>query len=421
MKRFFILGLILCLLASTMSFAQSPVLSADGSTSAPYVEGELVVSLKGADVRAMSVQSVGLESIQDFYVKKSLWNNGVSTMRSVSTEAKQAAGDVYLMGYNERKFSTFKTAKAELEKKLKDMGYEVKYIEPNYLYKATAIETSAVIPSNQQWHYNMINVPGAWETTVGSRMVKIAVLDTGVDPNHINLQNNVNASLGKNFTSGSETDTMDRQSHGTHVAGTIAAYGSVSGVMQLATIIPVKVLGDDGYGSNYGIQEGIYYAANIGADVINMSLGGGAYSQAFNDACEYAVSQGTVIVAATGNDGRSTISYPAKYSSVIAVGSVTSARKRSSFSNYGSGLEVMAPGSNIYSTLPGNTYATYSGTSMATPHVAGVVGLMRAANPYISVQDVRTILRNTAQYAGSSRYYGYGIVDAQAAVNAAIR
>lgn len=421
MKRFFILGLILCLLASTMSFAQSPISSANDVNTPAYVEGELVVSLKGTDASAMSAQSVGMENISDFYIKKSLWNNGVSSMRSVSAEAKQAAGDVYLMGYNERKFTSFKTAKAALENKLEAMGYDVKYIEPNYLYKASAIETAATIPSNQQWHYNMIKVPGAWETTVGSRNVMVAVLDTGVDPNHINLKNNVNASLGRNFTSGSTTDTMDRQSHGTHVAGTIAAYGSVSGVMQLATIVPVKVLGDDGYGSNYGIQEGIYYAANLGADVINMSLGGGAYSQAFNDACEYAVSKGTVIVAATGNDGRGTVSYPAKYSSVIAVGSVTSSRTRSYFSNYGTGLEVMAPGSNIYSTLPGNTYASYSGTSMATPHVAGVVGLMRAANPYISVQEVRSILTSTAQYAGSSRYYGYGIVDAEAAVNAAIR
>ena len=140
--------------------------------------------------------------------------------------------------------------------------------------------------------------------------------------------------------------------------------------------------------------------------------------QSFDDACRTAVSRGVVVVAASGNEYASSISYPAAYDSVIAVGAVDSNRRRASFSNYGTGLELMAPGVNIYSTIPGNQYQTNSGTSMASPHVAGVAGLMRSVNRNASVSEIRSVLRNTAQYAGNSTEYGYGIVDAYAAVQA---
>src|SRR5690606_2525953 len=122
------------------------------------------------------------------------------------------------------------------------------------------------------------------------------------------------------------------------------------------TLIPVKVLGDNGSGSVYGIIEGILHAANVGADVINMSLGGGGYVQAFDNACQTAMSKGVIIVAASGNEYSSRISYPAAYDGVIAVGAVDSNRNRASFSNYGTGLDVMAPGVNVYSTVPNNGY-----------------------------------------------------------------
>ncbi|MDY0394553.1 S8 family peptidase [Virgibacillus halophilus] len=269
---------------------------------------------------------------------------------------------------------------------------------------------------NQQWNYNMIKAPEAWEVTPGSSSTKIAVLDTGIDSNHPNLKNLVNTSLGKSFVGGT---TSDGNGHGTHVSGTIASYGNVSGVMQEATLIPVKVLSDSGSGSMYGIQQGIAYAASVDADVINMSLGGGGYDQGMEEAIQAANNQGTIVVAASGNDGIGSVSYPAAYDGAIAVGSVTSSKTRSSFSNYGSALDVMAPGSDIYSTVPNGGYATMSGTSMATPHVSGVMGLIRSANPNVSVSQARNILNNTAQPAGPALQYGHGIVDAQAAVQAA--
>ncbi len=189
--------------------------------------------------------------------------------------------------------------------------------------------------------------------------------------------------------------------------------------MRNAKIVPIKVLSNSGTGSTYNIQQGIIYAADCGVDAINMSLGGGGYSQAMYDACQYAVNNNVVVVAASGNNGTGTVSYPAKYDNVIAVGSVNSNRARSSFSQYGTGLNIMAPGNQIYSTVPNNGFAYNSGTSMATPHVAGVVGLMRSANSSLSVAQIRTIISQTAQYAGPQNQYGSGIIDAGAAVTSA--
>ena len=400
----------------------------DANSEFEFVDGQLVISIEADAGKASLKQTHDMLLASDqlskagFQVTKSLLN---SLQTDVAQAKKQDLVDemglVYLVEYAESTYHSLTQAKSELKKTLEHMDLKVRYIHENYMMQA--LETSldkakpmAVHP-NQEWHYNMIKAPQAWQHVTGSSSTRIAVLDTGIDSYHASLSNLVNTSLGRSFVGG---DTGDRAGHGTHVAGTIASYGSVSGVMQNATLIPVKVLGDDGYGSMYGIMEGITYAASIGADVINMSLGGGGYFQGMDEAISAANNQGTIVVAATGNDGVSTVSYPAAYSGSIAVGSVTSNKSRSYFSNYGSGLDVMAPGSNIYSTVPNNRYASMSGTSMATPHVAGVLGLMRSANPNISVQSARSILTATAENAGSSYEYGHGIVNANAAVQSAL-
>lgn len=430
MKKFLRVSLAFLLVFSLftgVSFANGSD-SASKNVSVNAIPGQLVVSVEPKNANSNNVvQSVdslvGQESVlqsKGFTIKDTLHVEETSKNPAVSKNFNKNVvknmGLVYLIEYNQNDYKSSVHAQNELRKQLKDLGFKVRYTSENYKMKALETATIQAVHPNQQWHYNMINAPEAWTVTPGSSAVKVAVLDTGIDHNHPNLANFVNTSLGRSFVGGT---TMDVQGHGTHVAGTIASYGSVSGVMQSATLVPVKVLGDDGSGSLYGITQGILYAADIDADVINMSLGGGGYNQSMDEAIQTAVAQGTIVVAASGNDGASSISYPAAYSSAIAVGSVTSSGTRSSFSNYGSGLEVMAPGSSIYSTYPNSRYATLSGTSMATPHVAGVAGLIRAANPNISVADARNILRNTAQEAGSFSQYGYGIVDAHAAVVAA--
>ncbi|MCQ4921489.1 S8 family serine peptidase [Tissierella carlieri] len=411
------------------------------------ISGELIVSVEnGSDYSLQNTgdiiaKHVSIFKDKDFVIKDSLISsidNDKIKLNDLDEgfieQIVKDMGYVYLVSYS-KEYRSQEDAIKELEKTLEESGVKVRYIEPNYMVYASgeyilddyAIEIDGDIleeeiglqmHNNQRWHYEMIKAPSAWNITSGSIGVKIAVLDTGIDHNHQSLRDFVDRNLGRNFSGGSSTDTMDRQGHGTHVAGTIASYGSVSGVMKNATLIPVKVLGDDGRGSTYGIVQGVLHAANIQADVINMSLGGGGYLQSFDDACRTAVSRGVVVVAASGNEYASSISYPAAYDSVIAVGAVDSNRRRASFSNYGTGLELMAPGVNIYSTIPGNQYQTNSGTSMASPHVAGVAGLMRSVNRNASVSEIRSVLRNTAQYAGNSTEYGYGIVDAYAAVQA---
>ncbi len=451
MKKFFSVALVLTLImtmfagvsqANEEAFANE---SSSKNAAFDFIEGELIVSIEpiGSKSRSMQASLVSEEAKlkgKGFTILSSLHNevNG-NEIRAYNVEMNETIinnlGLVYLVSYSQKEYGSIQKAKAAITKELASLGFKVKNVSENYKVYAIegedlftvedeAIETMETVQSdvsinmhnNQRWHYEMIKAPQAWTITEGSSAVKIAVLDTGIDHNHVSLTNYVNTNLGRSFVGGT---TMDRNGHGTHVAGTIASYGVVSGVMKNATLIPVKVLNDSGSGSTYGIIDGVLYASSIGADVINMSLGGGGYVPEFDNAIRTAVSRGTIVVAAAGNDGRSSISYPAAYSDSFAVGSVTSSRARSSFSNYGNGLDVMAPGSSIYSTWPNNSYNTISGTSMATPHVAGVAGLIRAINPTISVNNAKNIMRNTAQPAGSFFEYGYGIVDAYASVIAA--
>ncbi|MBB6451418.1 subtilisin family serine protease [Geomicrobium halophilum] len=392
--------------------------SSDGDN---YIEGELIFSVENKEMGIQSDLMMQVDELEEegFEVVDSLLGDRDSHSIQTSNNDFQEnvvdnMGFVYLTEYSQADYDSIEEAKTELEDTLTELGLEVRDVSENYEMYATDVTTEQ--HPNQEWHYEMINAPDAWEVTPGSNEVTHAVLDTGIDDTHESLGDYVDTNLGRSFVG--DGTTMDRQGHGTHVAGTIASYGSVSGVMQEASLVPVKVLGDDGTGSMFGIIEGVLYAADIGVDVINMSLGGGGYNQIFDEAVQTAVDEDSIVIAASGNEYRSSISYPAAYDSVIAVGSVDSDGTRSSFSNYGNGLEVMAPGSNIYSTLPNNRYGTLSGTSMAAPHVAGVAGLMRSVDSNLSVSEARSIMNDTAQEAGNEFEYGNGIVDALAAVQA---
>lgn len=418
MKKWFTVGLVLCMVSMSMSYG---AVNQTTEKKADAIDNELIVSVAFSNQRVLST----MDEVEGFSVKDVFWDDvssdEIETLKA--DPAKEIMGDIFLMTYSESLYKDFNAAKIDLEKALKAQGYDVKSIEPNYRVKAfeTPAVTKQQIPEKQKWHYEMIKLPQAWEMTTGSADVKVAVLDTGIDYTHKNLKQNVDESLGRNFTSDDPSDTMDRLGHGTHVSGTIAASGSLTGVMQKATVFPVKVLGDDGYGSEYWTMKGIVYAADQGADVINMSLGGGPASEAEENACNYAVSKGTVIVAASGNEGWDNVSYPAAYDSVIAVGSVGREKVKSYFTNFGKGLELMAPGENIYSTLPNNSEGINSGTSMASPHVAGVAGLMRAVAPDASVKDIRAALSDTAEKIGDAYEYGNGLVDSEAAVKALVK
>ncbi|MDY6902556.1 MAG: S8 family serine peptidase, partial [Cyanobacteriota bacterium] len=190
----------------------------------------------------------------------------------------------------------------------------------------------------------------------------------------------------------------------THVSGTIAGENNgfgVTGIAYDAEIMAVKVLDDSGSGSNISVAEGIYYAVDNGADVINLSLGGSLPSSEVSEAVQYASNQGITVVMAAGNSGGQMPLYPARYADQygIAVGAIDENENMASFSNSAGSQEltyVTAPGVDIYSTLPNNTYDYYSGTSMATPHVAGVVALMLSADPSLDSNSIRQILEDTS-------------------------
>ena len=257
------------------------------------------------------------------------------------------------------------------------------------------------------WNLDLIGAPEAWATNANGpgatgKGVTIAVVDTGIDYNHIEFKGRIGA--GYDFVDG-DSIAEDSNGHGTHVAGTIAAAKDgrgMTGVAHDAKIMPIRVLDEDGAGYLSDVIRGIRWATNNGADVINLSLGGTGYSQAMADAIRHASSRGTVVVMAAGNEGGASPEYPAAHAidHGIAVGAVQRDGRLANFSNRAGSQPldyVTAPGVGITSTLPGNRYGRYSGTSMAAPHVAGVAGLLKSQNNKLSSGAIEDLITGTTQ------------------------
>jgi hypothetical protein len=274
------------------------------------------------------------------------------------------------------------------------------------------------------WGLNLVRAPEAWAAGFTGEGVVVAVIDSGVDVTHTELSGSIWTNLGEIAGDGIDNDTngftddirgwdfvqndatpQDGNGHGTHVAGTIAAARNAAGptgVAYDALIMPVRVLDNRGSGYDSDVAEGIRYAADNGADVINLSLGGSSPNNALLSALAYASDKGAVVVMASGNEYEDQPGYPGRYASQygIAVGAVDSDGEVADFSNLaGPGAKdfVMAPGVAVYSTLPKNKYATWNGTSMATPHVAGVAALIKQANPALTAPQIEAILIQTAR------------------------
>jgi len=228
-----------------------------------------------------------------------------------------------------------------------------------------------------QYGLSQIKCPSSWDLTLGSSSVVIAILDTGVDLNHPDL---VGKLVSGTDLVNSDGTPEDDNGHGTHCAGIAAAATNngigVAGAAPNCKIMPVKVLDAGGSGYLSTVAQGIRYAADGGAKVISLSLGSSSASLTLQEAVNFAISKGAVVVAAAGNEGVSSKFYPAACSGVISVGAVDSNNNKATFSNYGSWVSVAAPGVRIYSTWAGDTYAYASGTSMATPFVAGEAAIL---------------------------------------------
>jgi thermitase len=294
----------------------------------------------------------------------------------------------------------------------------VAYAEPDFVAEALGSPDDPWFWN--QWGMVKVQAPQAWDVTTGSPGINIAILDTGVDLDHPDLANKIVSNI--NLTSSTTVD--DVHGHGTHVAGIAAAMTNngigVAGLGYGSTIMNVKVMGDTGSGAYSWIASGIIWAVNNGAEVINMSLGGSSASSTLEDAINYAWSRGVVVVAAAGNYGNTAPLYPAYYTNCIAVAATNAIDAKPSWSNYGDWVDVAAPGNCIYATLKDNSYGYKSGTSMASPHVAGLAALVFTtvsdANGDGKLNDeVRSRIEATCDDIGLSGI-GHGRINAARAV-----
>jgi len=303
-----------------------------------------------------------------------------------------------------------------------------RYIEPNARVKVVKFEPNDPewTNSTHQWGMQRINANWAWNITRGSRSVLTAIVDTGIDYNHEDL--NRSYVLGGFDWVNNDNDPMDDEGHGTHCAGLVAAeINNGKGIAGLAQvrIMAEKSIDADGYGKPSDLANGILHAADQGANIISMSWGTYFRSNAIYDAVQHANNAGALLLAAAGNEEWSGRLYPAAFNEVIAVTATIIGDKPAEYTNYGNWVELAAPGGNracpLWSTLRDNKYGdwyTY-GTSVAVPHVAGVAALIWSRFPNMSRDQVRIHLRKTAVDLGSpgfDEYYGYGRIDANASV-----
>ena len=340
--------------------------------------------------------------------------------------------------------------------------------EPNYRVRPSAEVNDEGFPF--QWHYPLINVPGAWDTSTGSAEVVVAVVDTGILGGHPDLRDQLvdGYDFVRDARAAGDGDGIDPNPeettggadlaalsfHGTHVAGTIGAMGNnqigVAGVAYGARVMPLRALTNDG-GTSYDVLQAVRYAAGLPndsrtlpaqpADIINLSLGGSGFSQISQNLYNEVRAMGIVVVAAAGNEGSRSPSFPAAYDNVISVSAVDAQQRITGYSNRGASIDVSAPGGDGRRDINGDgypdgvlstggvdgefAYTFLSGTSMAAPHVAGVFALMKSVNPQLDAQAIERLLRDgrlsiDLGAPGQDELYGFGLIDARLAVEAAL-
>ncbi len=335
---------------------------------------------------------------------------------------------------------------------------EVAFAEPNYIRRTLFVPNDPRY--SEQWGFPKINAPAAWDITMGSSDVIVAVIDTGIDQDHPDLVNQrwINTDEianngvdddGNGYTddrfgydffgnalfgiippgeNAEDSDPEDDNGHGSHTAGTVAAATDngigVAGTASGCRVMVVRALGTIlGMGYSSDIIKAMFYATDNGAHVISMSLGSTTYSTAELTAAVYAENHDVLVVAAAGNGGNTQMNYPAGYPTVMAVSATTSTDGLASFSSRGANIDVGAPGQGILSCSLSGGYASHQGTSMACPHVAGLCGLVRSQFPTATAAQTRQMVRNGAHDLGATGWdpnFGDGRIDALGALTTAV-
>jgi subtilisin family serine protease len=301
----------------------------------------------------------------------------------------------------------------------------VQFVERNAIARAAFVPNDPYVSSGSEWHLAKIQAEAAWDITTGNTNTVVAVLDSGVNAAHPDLAGKILP--GYNFVS-STNDTSDDFGHGTAVAGTVAAAGNnnigVAGVAYGCILLPVKVVDSSGFAAYSALVQGIHYAVDHGARIINLSIAGDSPSDSLQSAVDYAWSNNVVVVAAAGNNSNSTPQYPAACRHVVAVSATEPDDSLATFSSYGNYISLSAPGDNIWTTMRdlANPYGSWRGTSFSSPIVAAVAALVSAANPSLSNGQIVSLMENKSDDLGTNGYdtsFGFGRINAFRAVQAA--
>ena len=346
---------------------------------------------------------------------------GAAAAEVVALNARHGVRELDRIGaLGVRIMSVPKGSSAEGLARAYSMNKHVVFAEPDYEVRASLVPNDMYY--SLQWAMPKISAPAAWDSATGSPATTIAIVDTGVDSSHPDLAGRVVA--GYDYVN-DDPDPSDDHGHGTMCAGVIGANGNnslgVAGTDWAARLLAVKVLDSSGSGWVSDVADGITYAADHGARIISMSLGSEVGASTLKSAVDYAYGKGSLLVAASGNEATSSVSYPAAYDNVMAVGATDSSDALASFSNFGTAQDVVAPGVSIATTYRGGSYTYFSGTSAATPFVAGLAGLLLAKNPSLTNASVRAAIRAGAVDLGATGWdqtYGWGRVDAAGAMAA---
>lgn len=455
---------------SATASAQGTQQSSSGQSA--FIPGQVIVKLKANAPGGASVNTA-IDALSKKYkavrAEKALKQSNAANVASASAASKAVLENIFVLKFGQD---------ADVKDLVEELRAEarVAYAEPNYIYKATFIPNDPFYASSNSWGQGFDDLYGlkkmamaaAWDITKGAQTV-VAVVDTGLDFTHPDIQGNiwinadeianngidddnngfVDDASGYDFIgtttsnpnspgANPDNDPSDGQGHGTHVSGTIAATGNNSigiiGVAPQTKIMAVKGLDDSGSGLATTLANALIYAADNGADVINNSWGGYGDSSLINDAVAYAYSQGAVLVAAAGNENNpAEWPHPSKLPQVISVAALDHNDVDAPFSNWGAKVDVGAPGVSTLSLLAANSafairgqgvvgqnYLQISGTSMAAPHVSGLAALLIAKNPALTQEQVRHIITQTADdvmNTGWDSDSGNGRVNAQKALN----